>query len=130
MELLLESPPDVGAVSFWSNPFAWLREKSLGRAFWVFFTAAFFFDAGFSVYFFLFNLYLLDFGFNERSMELIGGAATLGSLAGMLPAGVLARKFGLRPLLVFYFVATPIVGALRVLWMWEPAQPMCAGHGS
>lgn len=121
--ILQQSPADAtGAVSFWSNPAGWLREKNLGHGFWVFFAAAFFFDAGFAVYAFLFNLYLLDFGFNERSIGLIGGAATLGSLAGMLPAGVLARRFGLRPLLAFCFVAAPVVGVLRVLWMWEPAQ--------
>ncbi len=123
MELQLESAPGAGnSVSFWRNPFAWLREKNMGAGFWMFFAAAFFFDAGFAVYVFLFNLYLVDFGFNERSIGLIGGAVTLGSLIGTLPAGVLAGKFGVRPLLVFCFVAAPVVGVLRVLWMWEPAQ--------
>jgi predicted MFS family arabinose efflux permease len=123
MELLLDSAPGASTdVSFWKNPSAWLREKNLGRGYWVFFSAAFFFDAGFSVYFFLFNLYLLDHRFNERAMGWIGGAMTLGSLVGTLPAGALAQKIGLRPLLIVLFVTAPLVNAIRAVWVWEPAQ--------
>lgn len=100
----------------------WLREKKLSRGFWIFFTAAFFFDFGFSVYYFLFNLYLLDFHFNERAIGLVGGALTLGSVAGTLPAGVLARKIGVRPLLIACFVAAPVLCALRAVAMQEQAQ--------
>ena len=62
MELLLtQSEPSPGKqISFWKNPAAWLQEKNLGYGYWVFFMAAFFFDAGFAIYVFLFNLYLLD----------------------------------------------------------------------
>ena len=61
MELLQQSgPASVRALSFWRNPIRWLREKNLSRGFWLFFSVAFFFDAGFSVYVFLFNLYLVD----------------------------------------------------------------------
>jgi MFS family permease len=118
-----QSEPGSGkGISFWRNPSAWIRQQMLSRKFWVFFTAAFFFDAGFAVYFFLFNLYLLDHHFSDRSIGLIGGAMTLGSLVGILPAGVLARKIGVRPLLAFCFVAAPLTGVLRTVWMWEPAQ--------
>lgn len=110
------------ATAFWRNPSAWIRQQKLSSRFWVFFAAAFFFDAGFSVYFFLFNLYLLDYHFSDRSIGLIGGASVLGSLIGILPAGVLARKIGLRPLLVFCFLAAPALGILRAFWMWQPAQ--------
>jgi MFS family permease len=112
-----EKPPP-----FWSNPASWIKEQNLGRGYWVFFFAAFFYDAGFSVYFFLFNLYLLDRGFNDRSIGLIGGALTLGSLVGTLPAGALASRIGLRPLMAILFVAAPLVNSARVLWIWEPAQ--------
>jgi MFS family permease len=125
MDVLLQQPaaPDTrGADSFWSNPLAWLRQKKLGRAFWVFFTAAFFFDAGFAVYFFLFNLYLLDCGFKERAIGLVGGAFTFGTVLGTLPAGLLARKIGVRRLLVYCFVAAPLMNAVRTLWMVEAAQ--------
>ena len=125
MDVLLQQPaaPDTrGTDSFWSNPLAWLRQKKLGRAFWVFFTAAFFFDAGFAVYFFLFNLYLLDCGFKERAIGLVGGAFTFGTVLGTLPAGLLARKIGVKRLLVCCFVAAPLVNTVRTVWMGEAAQ--------
>lgn len=123
MELLVQpSSESAKSVPFWNRPSAWLREKSLSRDFWVFFTTAFFYDAGFAVYVFLFNLYLSDFGFRERAIGLVGGAFALGSLLGMLPAGVLAQKLGLRRMLVFCFVAAPLMSVMRTLWMSETAQ--------
>jgi len=123
VEVMLESQPrDGDSASFWNNPVAWFREKNLGRQYWTFFAVAFFFDAGFSIYVFLFNLYLLDVHFNERAIGLIGGAMMLGSLAGLLPAGALARKFGIKPLLFFCLTAAPLLSATRAMWMWEPAQ--------
>jgi MFS family permease len=116
-----EEPRTAGS-SFWRSPAAWLREKNLSSSYWQFFNAAFFFDSGFSVYVFLFNLYLLDFHFNERAIGLINGALTLGSVVGTLPVGALGRRFGVRPLLLFCFVAAPLLGIARTLWMWEPAQ--------
>ena len=44
-----------------------LAAKAPRGQFWLFFTASLFFSFGFSIYFFLFNLYLLGFGFNERT---------------------------------------------------------------
>lgn len=122
---LPESPPQ-GTLSFWRNPLAWLAEKNLSRAFWKFFAVAFCFDAGFSIYVFLFNLYLLDFHFNERAMGLIGGSLMLGSLSGTLPAGVIARRIGLRRMLIFTLLAAPAISALRAIWVWEPAQLVIA----
>ena len=124
MDVLLQHPaPDTrGTDSFWNNPFVWLRQKKLGRAFWVFFTAAFFFDAGFAVYFFLFNLYLLDCGFKERAIGLVGGAFMFGTVLGTLPAGLLARKIGVKRLLICCFVAAPLVNTVRTVWMGEAAQ--------
>jgi MFS family permease len=121
MELLL-GPDAAIAASFWRHPAAWLREKNLSRGYWVFFSAAFFFDAGFAIYFFLFNLYLLDYRFNERAMGWIGGAMTLGSLVGTLPAGALAQRIGLRPLLIVLFITAPLLNAMRAVWIWEPAH--------
>ena len=126
MERLLEAEPaeagGADGIRIWRRPAAWLLEKKLSRGFWVFFTVAFFFDFGFSVYFFLFNLYLLDFHFNERAIGLVGGALTLGSVAGTLPAGWLARRTGPRPLLVFCLISAPLLGAARAMAMWEGAQ--------
>jgi MFS family permease len=123
MELLVESN---AAVSFWRSPSAWLREKNLSSGFWTFFNAALFYDTGFAVYWFLFNLFLLDYHFNERAIGLINGALTLGLLVGTLPVGALGRKFGPRPVLLFCFAVAPLFGAARALWMWEPAQIILA----
>lgn len=126
MEQLLEAEL-VGAngasgISIWTSPIAWLIDRKLSRAYWIFFSVEFFFDFGFSLYFFLFSLYLIDLHFNERTIGLVGGALTLGSVAGTLPAGWLARKFGLHPLLIFSMIAAPLLGVARVLATWEPAQ--------
>lgn len=121
LSLQEEINPD-STLSFWRNPIAWARAQDLSRGYWTFFAAAFFFDAGFSVYVFLFNLYLLDVHFNERAMGLIGGAMTLGGLLGTLPAGTLSKRFGVRPLLITCFVFSSFMGVLRAIWLWPPAQ--------
>jgi MFS family permease len=113
---------DAKGRSFWRNPFAWINGKQLRRDYWIFFSAAFFFDAGFAVYYFLFNLYMLDCGFQERQIGWIGGALALGSVAGTLPAGALARRIGLKQLLTILFIVAPLLHALRIFWVWEPAQ--------
>jgi MFS family permease len=123
MELPLnaENSPD-GGLSFWSNPTAWVREQKLSRGYWTFFASAFFFDTGFCIYVFLFNLYLLDLHFNERAIGWIGGAITLGSVLGTLPAGALSRKLGIRPLLITCFLLSTSLSALRVVLTSELAQ--------
>jgi MFS family permease len=124
-ELLDAGQAQAGGASgnsiLW-RPVAWLLDKNLSRSFWAFFAVAFFFDFGFSVYFFLFNLYLLDLHFYEGTIGLVGGALTLGSVAGALPAGWLARKIGLRPMLVFCMMAAPLLAVARASVMWELAQ--------
>jgi MFS family permease len=127
VELRPEQEQHAGQdASLWRDPFAWFARKNLSRGYWVFFTAAFFYDAGLSIYVFLFNLFLLDLGFNERAMGWIGGAMTLGTLVGTLPAGAVSRRIGLRPLLVVLFLTVPALCVLRTLWMWEPAQIVLA----
>ncbi len=119
-------PARAVEASFWRDPAAWLREKNLSRGYWTFFNAAFFYDTGFALYWFLFNLYLLDLHFNERAIGLISGALTLGLLVGTLPAGAIGRRFGPRPVLLFCFIAAPLLNAARALWVWEPAQIVLA----
>jgi MFS family permease len=110
----------------WWNPADWLMKKRLSRSFWIFFTLAFFFDFGFAVYFFLFNLFLLDLHFDERAIGLVGGALTLGSVAGTLPIGWLARKAGLRPFLTGCLILAPVLGIARALVVQETAQIVLA----
>jgi MFS family permease len=120
MEISLQG--EGAGSTFWTHPLGWLAENNFSRDFWTYFCAVFFFDAGFCIYFFLFNLYLLDLHFNEQAMGLIGGATTLGSVLSTLPAGLLIKRTGVRPMLIFCYVAAPLVCAARALWMWHPAQ--------
>jgi len=126
VEALPSQPATGKGTLFWKTPTAWLREKKLNRGFWIFFTAAFFFDFGFAIYVFLFNLYLLDLHLNERVMGLIGGSMTLGSVVGTLPAGLLVRKYGIRPVMILCFIGSTVLCALRVLVLKESAQLILA----
>ncbi|HEY1578323.1 MAG TPA: MFS transporter [Terracidiphilus sp.] len=96
--------------------------ETLGRDFWLFFTAAFFFDLGFGLYFFLFNLFLLSQHFDERAIGIITSALTLGNVIGTLPVSILARRFGLQKLLLFCFIVVPLISICRTFALWMPAQ--------
>jgi MFS family permease len=68
-----------------------------------------FFDLGLSIYFLLFNLFLIGHGFTEKTLGFLTSAMAVGNIAGTIPAGYLARKLGLqRTLLVFFILATAI----------------------
>ena len=101
---------------------AWLPVEPLGRQFWIFFSAAFFFDFGIGLYFFLFNLFLLALRFDERMMGFITGALTLGNVVGTIPVGLMARRFGLQRPLLFCFILVPIISIFRTMTVWIPAQ--------
>ncbi|HXS13184.1 MAG TPA: MFS transporter [Acidobacteriaceae bacterium] len=123
MEPLSQADPqDRPQLSLWKNPFAWVTEHSFSRNFWSYFLAIFCFDAGYGVFFFLFNLYLLDLGFSEKLMGWVGGAVTLGSVLVMMPVGLLSKRIGVKPLIITCFVASPIFNALRAVYIWWPAQ--------
>ena len=101
---------------------SWWQADSLSRQFWIFFVAAFFFDFGISLYFFLFNLFLLNLRFDERMMGLVTGALTLGNVVGTVPVGFLARRFGLQKLLLFCFIALPLISICRTTVASMPAH--------
>ncbi|MGA2218363.1 MAG: MFS transporter, partial [Terracidiphilus sp.] len=90
--------------------------------FWRFFVAAFFFDFGFGLFFFLFNLYLTDLHFNERIIGQILASLTLGNVVGTIPAMIVVRRYGFRRPLLISFLGAPAVCALRVFTVWPPAQ--------
>ncbi len=117
---------DSPAEPFPIAPSGWSKLRSFpgqfSRGFWIFFAAAFFFDFGFGLFFFLFNLYLTDLHFNERILGILTGILTLGNLVGTVPATILARRFGLQPLLLFCFVAAPLICIVRTAVLWTPAQ--------
>jgi MFS family permease len=123
MHALVDDAPALQASrTSWRRPAAWLQQYRFSRDFWTFFFVALFFDAGFGIYYFLFNLYLLDLHFPERAIGLINGALTLGSVACTLPAGMLGRKYGVRPVMLVCLTAAPIVAVLRTLATQLPAQ--------
>lgn len=109
-----------------SSAGAWLQQYRFKKDFWTFFFAALFFDAGFGIYYFLFNLYLLDLHFQERAIGLINGALMLGSVACTLPAGMLGRRYGVRPVMLVCLIAAPTVGVLRTLVTQLPGQIVLA----
>lgn len=102
-------------------PRRWLDKAPRGK-FWFFFSASIFFSFGFSIFFFLFNLYLLGFGLTERSLGLIGSFMAAGSIVGTIPMGMLAARFGLRRTLMGGLLFTIIFSVLRSCILWPPAQ--------
>jgi Major Facilitator Superfamily len=107
------------------NFFEWAR-RLCARAprgqFWFFFSASVFFSFGFSIFFFLFNIYLLSFHLNERSIGLISGLVAFGSILGTIPAGMCAERFGIRRTLVTGLLCTVIFSLLRIWFLAQPAQ--------
>lgn len=101
---------------------SWWAPETLSRQFWIFFTAAFFFDFAFGLFFFLFNLYLLSLHFNERTIGIIAGALTFGNVVGTVPVGMLVRRFGLQKLLLVCFVLAPLVSICRTAFLTLPLQ--------
>ena len=123
MDSLVQTDPEGRKKgSFWKNPLAWVTEHSFSRGFWTYFVAIFCFDAGYGVFFFLFNLYLLDLGFSEKLMGWVGGAMTIGSVLAMMPVGWLSKKIGVKPLIITCFLASPLFNGLRAIYIWWPAQ--------
>lgn len=114
--------PPAPRPGLWQRLRSWWAAETLSRQFWTFFTAAFFFDFGVGLYFFLFNLFLLNQHFDERAIGMITSALTLGNVAGTIPVSILVRRFGLQRLLLTCFVAAPILSIFRTTVMWMPAQ--------
>jgi MFS family permease len=101
---------------------SWIAEKEFSREFWIFFVAALCYDFGVAMFLFLYNLFLLDIGFNERQLGLIAGAMTLGGVVGTIPMGLLAQRVGLRYVLLGGFLLTPLVLVARALAVGEQVQ--------
>ena len=114
--------PSGNGTGIGSRLRSWWQAESLSRQFWTFFVAAFFLDFGIGLYFFLFNLFLLNLRFDERMMGFVTGALTLGNVVGTIPVGFLARRFGLQRLLLFCFIVVPIISIFRTMAVGMPAQ--------
>ena len=101
---------------------SWIAGKELSREFWIFFVAALFYDFGFAMFLFLYNLFLLDLGFDERQLGLIAGAMTIGSVVATIPTGILAQRFGLKRVLLAAFILLPPLSILRLAFLGQRVQ--------
>jgi MFS family permease len=106
----------------WNGFRWWWSGKELGGQFWTFYAASFCFDFGMFIFFFLFNLYLLDCGYTEKFVGQVTGMAAVGSIASTIPAGLMAQRFGLRKTLLACFALVSIVSALRAILVWQVPQ--------
>jgi Uncharacterised nucleotidyltransferase/Major Facilitator Superfamily len=89
--------------------------KNLSRQFWTFFAASFCFDLGMTMYFFLYNLYLLDCGFKEDFLGLMMSFMNIGSIACTIPAAILIQRLGIRRSLLTCIAVLPVVFAARAM---------------
>jgi MFS family permease len=107
----------------------WLSTKTISRQFWTFLAASFCFDLGMTIFFFLYNLYLLDRGIKEDFLGLITSVMGVGSIAGTIPAGMLVQRLGLRRSLLVCFASVALVSAARALFVSHSALLVVAFLG-
>jgi predicted MFS family arabinose efflux permease len=98
----------------------WWTGKRISTGFLVFLAAANLFNIGMSGFFLLYNLHLLRLGFREDLLGLVSSAMSAGSIAGTIPAGFFARRFGLRSTLVAAFLVAPAVAVIRAVAVTPP----------
>ncbi len=73
------------------------------------------FNLGLSVFFLLFNLHLLDLGYDEAFLGLSAAFLTAGSVCGTLPAGWFTSRCGIGAALRITFAGGGLVGLLQAL---------------
>lgn len=92
----------------------WLYQTGISSRFLRFLAASAVFELGMFIFYLLYNLLLLDRGFHEDFLGAVSGTTQVGGIAGTIPAGLVARQWGLKRLLVTSFVGLAVVSALRV----------------
>jgi MFS family permease len=85
------------------------------KNFWVYLLSGFFWSLGLMTFFLVYNLHLLDLGFDEQLIGRIASALTLGSLAVTLLTGRLLNRYGENRVIQFCVLATAILLPLRSL---------------
>ncbi len=98
-----------GALKWW-----WVRQE-LGRDFVIFQLSSALFDFGEFIFFLLFNLYLLERGFNEKFLGQVASLMTAGTIVGAIPTVALTRRIGLRSMLLIAVIGAPATAALRAI---------------
>jgi len=77
---------------------------------------------GLSIYFFLFNLFLIGHGYTEKTLGLLTSAMAVGNLVGAIPAGRLAQRLGLRQVLLACFLLAIVVFSARSMLLGLASQ--------
>ena len=102
----------------------------LSHQYWIFYAAAALFNFGLFIFYFLYNLYLMQMGFRENFLGLVSGVMTVGSVSGCMPAAAAIRRFGVRTTLLTAFVMIACVAGLRAVVTLPPllvALAFCGG---
>ncbi|MFL6353288.1 MAG: MFS transporter [Bryobacteraceae bacterium] len=102
-------PSLAGGINWW-----WIRQ-GLGRDFVFLQVSSALFDFGESIFFLLFNLYLLERGLNEKFLGQVSAAMTVGTVAGAIPGVALTRRAGLRAALLVALLGGPATAVLRTI---------------
>jgi MFS family permease len=100
-------------ATLWSGVRFWWSRQGLNEQFWRFFAISFLFDLGMFIFFFLYNIFLLDRGFREDFIGLTASANTIGSVAICIPGGILVQRAGLQKTLLICLTSSALLaGAL------------------
>ena len=100
----------------------WWMENAPRGEFWALVIATLLFNLGMSTFMFLYNLFLLDLGFREQSLGAFSSALALGGLAGTIPMGVLARRFGTKRILSICLLLMAAAYGAKACLLWYSAQ--------
>jgi len=98
----------------------WWSGKDIDARFLVFLVAASLFNFGMSIYFLLYNLFLLQRGFHEDFLGAVASTLSVGSIAGTIPAAFILHRFGLRRTLISTFAGVPLLCLVRSLNLAPP----------
>jgi MFS family permease len=93
-----------------------VSRRNLGTQFWMFFATSFCFDLGMTMYFFLYNVYLVDRGFKEDFLGWMLSAMSIGGIVCTIPAGFLVQRLGIRKTLLMCISTLSVVLVARAIF--------------
>ncbi len=115
-------PPTVSSAVRWFG-----ASLELSSGYWRILLAEGCVDFGMFVFFFLYNLYLLQLGFDEKFLGLMSAIMTAGNVAGSILSVFVLERFGIQKSLMASFAITAGISALRATVVWGPALLILAG---
>jgi len=96
--------------------------KQFGTEFWTLYGACCLIDLGLCLYFFLFSLFMVERNVSVHDIGFITAAQTVGTITGTLLISLLARRLGLRRMMLLYISFAPLCLALRLFFLQLPMQ--------